>query len=64
MKDSTYFKIGVAAILLLVLAAVGYCMNVYKIFQISIPVSEFGIMEIARCVGALIAPIGAVLGWF
>lgn len=43
---------------------VGWFWNIVKLFQVSVPISEFGIMEVMRIIGIFVAPIGSILGFF
>lgn len=43
---------------------VGWLWNIVKIFQVSVPISEFGIMEVMRIIGIFVAPVGSILGFF
>lgn len=49
---------------LLVAGIVGWFLNIVKLFQVSVPISEFGIMEVMRIIGIFVAPIGSILGLF
>lgn len=43
---------------------VGWLWNIVKLFQVSVPISEFGIMEVMRIIGIFVAPIGSIIGFF
>ena len=43
---------------------VGWLWNIVKLFQVSVPISEFGIMEVMRIIGIFVAPVGSILGFF
>ncbi len=38
-------------------------MNIVKIFQIGMPLADWGAFEIGRVVGVFLAPLGAVMGF-
>lgn len=63
-KNAAVTGIVGAWLSLIIAAAVGWCLNVYKIFTTSVPLAEWGVMEVMRIVGVFIAPLGAVLGYF
>ena len=42
----------------------GWFWNIVKLFQVSVPISEFGIMEVMRIIGIFVAPVGSILGFF
>lgn len=42
---------------------VGWCMNIWAIFA-SVGGGALTTMFVARCVGVLVAPLGAILGYF
>lgn len=50
-------------VVLFVALVVGWIMNLFKVLQISAPMSEWGVMEILRIVGVFVAPVGGVLGY-
>jgi len=51
-----WFAIGIAGL-------VGWIMNIVKIFQIGMPLADWGAFEIGRVVGVFLAPLGAVMGF-
>jgi len=57
--------VGCASLFYLItlcLGAAGWVMNIIKIVHsVNDPITG---MFIARCVGVIVAPVGAVLGWF
>jgi len=55
---STY--VGVAVILVVVAFVSGWVINLVKLFR----VDECGGEVFARLFGAVVAPIGGILGWF
>lgn len=46
-------------IFLFIAGAIGWIMNIVSIFS----ADTFGILELARCIGVIMAPLGAVLGY-
>lgn len=65
MTFPTFASLGTAGflsvILVMVLAVIGWIMNIIKIVgAIADPVTA---MFILRCVGIIVAPLGAILGW-
>ena len=52
---------ALASILLIVLAAIGWVLNIVKIFAgLSDPITGMWLM---RVIGAFIVPIGCIVGW-
>ncbi|MCP1651662.1 hypothetical protein [Pseudomonas nitroreducens] len=49
---------------LLIAGAVGWGMNIYKIVNTGFVFAQWGGMEIARCIGVFVPPLGALLGYF
>lgn len=47
-----------------VLAVGGWVANVVKIITAGFIVSQWGGLEVARCIGVFIAPLGSILGFF
>ncbi len=56
-------KIIVATYSMVFVGIIGWVMNVYKLITTTSwePVEA---MSVARAIGVLVAPLGAVLGWF
>jgi hypothetical protein len=50
-------------LIVLVPGAVGYIANIVKAVNISIDVGQWGGMEVARAIGMLFPPLGAILGY-
>jgi len=50
-------------IALCIAGLVGWIMNIVKIFQIGMPLADWGAFEIGRVVGVFLAPLGAVMGF-
>jgi hypothetical protein len=60
-SDTAFGIVGFLYILLIIAAVIGWVWNIVKIVgSISDPLTA---MFIARCVGAFVAPIGAILGY-
>ena len=52
--------IGIALVLL---APVGWILNIIKIFQVESSVIDWGGVEVARVIGVFFAPLGALMGF-
>lgn len=61
-KGAVDFMMVIAAIL--VLGAIGWGVNIYKLVTCGLQVSEFGMMEVMRIIGIFVAPLGSILGLF
>lgn len=57
-------KLSLFIIALWIAAAIGWVINIVKIVSSGFVIAEWGGMEVARIIGVLVAPLGAVLGWF
>lgn len=55
--------ITTGAIVLGLLAFIGWILNIIKIIGSGFVLAEWGGMEVARIIGVFVAPLGAVLGW-
>lgn len=64
MKASTGDKFALFIVGLWFVALGGWVANIYKLISTGMVIAEWGGMEIARVVGVLVAPLGAVLGFF
>lgn len=53
----------VAWFALCIAGLIGWIMNIVKIFQIGMPLADWGAFEIGRVVGVFLAPLGAVMGF-
>ena len=61
--DAFASGLGVFLVLCLVLALpVGWCMNLYKLAYSDFTTVEP--VEVLRCAGVVVPPIGGVVGWF
>ena len=56
-----FLGLGVLAIWLACI--VGWIMNLMQIVALATSVAPITTMFIVKCVGVLIAPVGAILGW-
>lgn len=61
--------LGIAGILLyfgLIVAGIfGYVMNIYKLVMMVIePGAQFSVLLVARAIGIIAGPLGAILGYF
>lgn len=62
IKQQGYTSVAVAYLILVVLCAIGWIMNVVSIIHtIDMPISGLFIL---RCVGVVLFPLGVILGWF
>lgn len=62
MKPKTSLAAAIVLLALLGLAIIGWIMNIVTIIAISgEPITG---MFIIRCIGVIVGPVGAVLGWF
>jgi len=61
MKDWAALTLILFAIVTVIAAVAGWVMNIMAIIQIAN--DPIGGMFIFRCLGVIIAPLGAVLGW-
>jgi hypothetical protein len=50
-------------LILWVFGGIGYIANIVKAVNISIDVGQWGGMEVARAIGMLFPPLGAILGY-
>lgn len=65
-NETTEIAVGMLSLLpfvLIMLGCIGWIMNIVKIVW-AIQANDLTAMFVARVVGAFIAPIGAVLGFF
>jgi hypothetical protein len=58
MKAKDWFGIGV--MIVLILGAIGWVMNIISLIH----VHEMSGMVVARAIGILAVPLGAIFGWF
>lgn len=42
---------------------VGWVINIYKIVNLVIPFTQWGVVEVLRVVGIVFPPLGAILGY-
>lgn len=54
---------GVIYILIWIAAIMGWMMNLIAVFQLA-AADKINAMFVLRCIGILVAPLGAILGWF
>lgn len=59
--DKVLFLLYVTVV---VLAIGGWVANVVKIITTGFVISQWGGLEVARCIGVFIAPLGSILGFF
>lgn len=49
---------------IVILAIGGWIANVVKIVTTGFAISQWGGLEVARCIGVFVAPLGSILGFF
>lgn len=59
MKDILALIPALLIIALAIAGIIGWIMNIISIFG----ADTFGLLELARCIGVVMAPLGAVLGY-
>jgi hypothetical protein len=62
-KSKGFSKVEHMFAIVLLLALGGYIANIVKVFSIGIAIGQWGGMEIARAIGMLFPPFGAILGY-
>ncbi|ANN70894.1 hypothetical protein [Bordetella bronchialis] len=48
---------------LLIAGLVGWIFNIGKLVHVGMPLAQWGVIEVLRAIGILLAPLGAVLGY-
>lgn len=43
--------------------AVGWVMNIFRVISLASDAAQVSTMFVLRCVGIVVAPLGAILGW-
>ncbi|EPY4328932.1 hypothetical protein ACXDJA_002557 [Klebsiella variicola] len=51
-------------LIIVVLAIGGWIANIVKIITTGFVISQWGGLDVARCIGVFIAPLGSILGFF
>lgn len=66
MFDAKGTIVAIARVLwfaLCIAGLIGWILNIVKISQITAPLGDWTMFEIARAAGVPLAPLGAVMGW-
>lgn len=64
-ESKTIFLLQLGLVIAVILAFVGWVLNIISIVSMATADNmQVSAMFIARCVGVLFAPLGAILGWF